>query len=140
MTQTTFYLAAVLVTLSLGAYGCNFSATNEPSTSNPPAQTNADDAHAEHGDHAEHGEHADHGADGMSDMEMMKAELAKLSPEDAASAEKQHFCLVSGKMLGTMGPPQKVDVNGQQVWICCAHCKDELPAKPDEYLARLKKE
>ena len=76
----------------------------------------------------------------MSDMEKMRAELAKLSAEDAASAEKQHVCPVSGKMLGTMGPPQKIDVNGQQVWICCAGCKDQLLQKPDKYLAKLKKE
>ncbi len=73
-------------------------------------------------------------------MEKMKAELAKLSPEDAASAEKQHVCPVSGKMLGTMGAPQKIDVNGQGVWICCAGCKDQLLEKPDEYLAKLKQE
>lgn len=74
------------------------------------------------------------------DMEKMKAELAKLSPEDAASAEKQHVCPVSGKMLGTMGPPQKMDVNGQQVWICCDGCTEILLKDPDEYLAKLKKE
>jgi YHS domain-containing protein len=71
-------------------------------------------------------------------MEKMKAELAKLSPEDAASAEKQHMCPVSGEMLGVMGAPKKVEVNGQQVWICCEHCEEKLLANPDEYLAKLK--
>ncbi len=74
------------------------------------------------------------------DMEKMKAELAKLSPEDAASAEKQHICPVSGEMLGTMGPPQKVEVNGQQVWICCDGCKEAIVKDPEKYLAKLKKE
>lgn len=73
-------------------------------------------------------------------MEKMKAELAKLSPEDAASAEKQHVCPVSGEMLGTMGAPQKIDVNGQMVWICCAGCKDQLLEQPGKFLAKLKKE
>jgi Cu(I)/Ag(I) efflux system membrane fusion protein len=86
-------------------------------------------------DHA--GEHGSHNA---SDVEKMKAELAKLPPEDAASAEKQHFCPVSGEMLGTMGPPLKVDVNGTQVWICCKGCREELLANPDEFLAKLNKE
>ena len=72
--------------------------------------------------------------------EKMKAELAKLSPVDAASAEKQHFCPVSGDMLGAMGAPIKVDVDGQQVWICCEGCRDSLLENPDEYLAKLKKE
>jgi Cu(I)/Ag(I) efflux system membrane fusion protein len=77
---------------------------------------------------------------GQSDMAKMKAELATLSPEDAVSAEKQHVCPVSGKMLGTMGPPNKVDVNGTLVWICCDGCKDELLQNADKYLADLKKE
>ncbi len=77
---------------------------------------------------------------GSSDMEKMKAELAKLSPEDAASAEKQHVCLVTDKMLGTMGPPLKVDVDGKPIWICCEGCRDELLANKETYLAKLKKE
>ncbi|MCA9088016.1 MAG: hypothetical protein KDA90_05200 [Planctomycetaceae bacterium] len=81
----------------------------------------------------------DHGTTG-SGMEKMKAELAKLSPEDAASAEKQHLCPVSGGMLGTMGAPIKIDVNGETVWICCSGCKQKLLDHPDEYLAKLHNE
>lgn len=73
-------------------------------------------------------------------MEKMKAELAKLSPEDAASAEKQHVCLVTDKMLGTMGAPKKVDVDGKIVWICCEGCREELLGNKETYLAKLKKE
>lgn len=79
-------------------------------------------------------------AAGPSDMEKMKAELAKLSPEDAASAEKQHVCLVTDKMLGTMGPPLKVDVDGKPIWICCKGCREKLVANEDTYLAKLKSE
>jgi len=75
-----------------------------------------------------------------SDMKKMKVELAKLSPGDAASAEKQHICPVTDKMLGTMGAPQKVDVNGKQVWICCDGCREELLTNKDTYLVKLKKE
>lgn len=42
-------------------------------------------------------------------------------------------------MLGTMGAPQEMDVKGQQVWICCDDCKDQLLENPDEFLAKLKK-
>lgn len=73
-----------------------------------------------------------------SDMTQMKEQLAKLSPEDAASAEKQHFCPVTKKMLGTMGPPLKVEVKSKQVWICCEGCRDELLANADKYLADVK--
>ena len=70
----------------------------------------------------------------------MHAQLAKLSPEDAASAEKQHVCPVSGEMLGLMGPPVKVDVQGTQVWICCDDCREQLLAEPEQYLAKLRAE
>ena len=39
-----------------------------------------------------------------------------------------------------MGAPKKIDVNGQQVWICCDGCKDTLLASPEEDLAKLKSE
>jgi Cu(I)/Ag(I) efflux system membrane fusion protein len=122
----------VVTTLLVGVYGCSGPSGSE---STPPAVPVVSDSHGEHADH-EHSDHA-HG-DSMTDMEKMKAELAKLSPEDSASAEKQHVCLVSGEMLGTMGAPIKVDVNGQQVWICCEGCRDMLLENPDEYLAKLK--
>lgn len=92
-----------------------------------------------HGGH-DHGEHAHDQDGGQTDMEKMKAQLAKLSPEDAASAERQHICPVSGEMLGTMGAPEKVDVDGQPVWICCDGCKDRLLESPEEYLATLNNE
>lgn len=126
------WIAALVFSVS----GCNSTPT-EPSPSSQAIDVHAD--HANHGDN-DHANHADHGEAGLSDMEKMKAELAKLSPEDAAAAEKQHVCPVSGEMLGTMGAPQKIDVNGQNVWICCDGCKDQLLEKPDQYLAKLNQE
>ena len=70
-------------------------------------------------------------------MEKMTEALADFSEEDRKSAMKQHFCPVTGEMLGTMGEPKKVEVKGQQVWICCDGCKDKLLADPDKYLAKL---
>ncbi len=123
----------VVAVIAFALSGCSSTSPDATGSSTPAA---ADD----HGDH-DHDEHAQHGDDeGQSDMEKMTAELAKLSAEDSDSAEKQHFCPVSGEMLGTMGAPQKVDVNGQQVWICCEGCKDQLLENPDEYLAKLQKE
>ncbi len=140
------YLLSMLAVASLTFYGCNSSTgPSSPAGGGEPAgspeavggETDAD-AHANHGDHGDHAAHDDGHAHGQTDMEKMKASLANLSPEDAASAEKQHFCPVSGAMLGTMGVPKKVDVNGQQVWICCDECKGELMANPEKYLAKLK--
>lgn len=112
----------LLVSTALFALvGCNPSSTERPPATDK-VETNA---------------HGDSSAD-KSAMEKMKAELAKLPPEDAASAEKQHFCPVTGEMLGSMGPPKKVDVKGRQVWICCEGCRKELLANPEKYFAKLK--
>jgi hypothetical protein len=105
-----------VVALSM-AVGCG---TNPPPDANPPAWASGDETE--------------------SDMAKMKAELAKLPPEDSASAKKQHVCPVTGKMLGTMGAPEKVDVDGKAVWICCAGCREELLSNKDAYLAKLKKD
>ena len=67
------------------------------------------------------------------------AALEELPIEDKSLAETQKICPVSGELLGTMGAPIKVDVNGQPVFICCEGCKDKLLSKPEEYLAKLKK-
>lgn len=117
-------------------YGCGAPNETTVDAPNPPADSgNGQDGHGH--SHEGHNHHGDHG---QADMDKMKAELAKLPPEDAASAEKQHFCPVSGETLGAMGAPQKVDVEGQEIWICCEHCKDKLLEKPDEYLAKLQKD
>jgi YHS domain-containing protein len=85
------------------------------------------------GDH----DHAQHGQGVKTDMEKMSEALVSFSEEDRQSAMKQHICPVSGEMLGTMGAPQKVEVQGKTVWICCDGCKDKLLADPDKYLAKL---
>jgi YHS domain-containing protein len=112
-------LAAVLLALS----GCG-----SPSNNTGPEARPSVDGPSEHGGHE------------PADMDKIKAVLATMSPEDAASVEKQHACPVGGELLGTMGAPIKVDVKGQTVWLCCEGCKDTLLANPDEYLAKLKKE
>jgi hypothetical protein len=117
----------------LGVSGCGSPDSDTADTSAPAATTSA--VADEHDGH-DHGDD-DQGA-AKSDMEKMTEQLASLSAEDRASAMKQHVCPVSGEMLGTMGVPEKVDVNGQAVWICCDGCKDKLLAEPDKYLAKLK--
>jgi Cu(I)/Ag(I) efflux system membrane fusion protein len=116
--------------LILGIYGCNSPETDPVTPPATPASDTADD-HADH----DHGDHAD----ANSPMAKMMPGLKELSPEDHKSAMAQHMCPVSGEMLGTMGAPEKVDVNGKSVWICCDGCKDKLLAGPDKYLAKLNK-
>ena len=146
MKRKTLVPAAIALVLILGAYGCNSPETGTPAA--PTTPTGTEDVHDEH-DHAAHTEtddkhaghdHATQDQNGeKSDMEKMNEALASFSEEDRASAMKQHFCPVSGAMLGTMGAPEKVDVEGQAVWICCDGCKDKLLGDPEKYLAKLMK-
>lgn len=141
MTSKLLLSLALGFGLFLAVSGCNSTESDTTGPATPAADTNSlDHSEMEH-DHAghDHGDH-DHGDGdhaGKTDMEMMTEALADFSEEDRKSAMKQHFCPVSGEMLGTMGEPEKVEVEGQQVWICCDGCKDKLLADPDKYLAKL---
>jgi hypothetical protein len=135
--------------LFVGVVGCQKSdVTETDGSTSPPASTEMDHDGMNHDDHDMDGH--DHSADSeqhgaeeipaaKSDMDKMIEALADLPEEDRKSAMKQHFCPVSGEMLGVMGAPEKIDVNGQAVWICCDGCKDKLLADPDKYLAKLNK-
>ncbi|MBL8816965.1 MAG: hypothetical protein JNL58_13130 [Planctomyces sp.] len=68
--------------------------------------------------------------------------MSALSDEDRRLAEEQKFCVVSeSSLLGSMGPPIKLDINGQPVFICCEGCEAQAKRDPDatlEAVARLK--
>ena len=64
-------------------------------------------------------------------------EFAELDEADRAAALAQKVCPVSGEALGSMGAPIKVTVEGRDVFLCCAGCKDKLLADPKTYLAKL---
>src|SRR5262249_48968386 len=67
------------------------------------------------------------------------AALAKLSPEDRTLAEAQRFCVVlPNSRLGSMGPPIKIMVEGEPVFVCCAGCKGTVTSKPQEMLSAAK--
>jgi Cu(I)/Ag(I) efflux system membrane fusion protein len=65
------------------------------------------------------------------------AALSQLAPEDRALVEKQRICPVAEYQLGAMGVPQKVDVHGTPVFICCEGCREALLSEPEKYLAKL---
>jgi hypothetical protein len=72
-----------------------------------------------------------------SDDADIQAERAKLSPEDRVSVEAQDYCAINNKegRLGSMGPPIKVEIKGETVFLCCAGCRKQALAHPDETLA-----
>jgi hypothetical protein len=65
------------------------------------------------------------------------AELAELSADDRALAERQEICPVSGQPLGSMGKPYKVTVQGRDVLLCCAGCEDAIRGDAEAYLGKL---
>lgn len=68
------------------------------------------------------------------------ASLSKLSPSDRRLAERQQFCVVSEDgLLGSMGVPIKLSVEGETVFLCCEGCRDEALKDPKKTLAQLKK-
>jgi hypothetical protein len=69
----------------------------------------------------------------------IKDNLAELSPEDRKLAEAQKYCVMSNERLGTMGPPVKILVKDQPVFLCCGACKKDALKNPDETLAKVTK-
>lgn len=93
--------------------GCGSSQNVEPANS----------SHAGHGGHADSADRA--------------ANLAKLSSEDRSLAEAQGYCAVSEEPLGSMGPPIKLIINDQPVFVCCNGCDKNAKSNPDATLAKV---
>ena len=129
---TTLFSAVTLMSVALWITGCGAPNDNTPSSSSGNTPSEHD-----HGDH-DHSEH-DHGSHehGETDSAEIAANLAKLSAEDRAAAEKQKTCPVTDEALGSMDAPIKLEVAGHTVFICCKGCEKELRENPDTYLAKL---
>ena len=117
-----------LLMFTLAAVGCN---TSTAPSLPPPAQNTGSHDHDGH-DHDGH-DHA-HDEDGV-DPNLIATNLAKLTEEDRLLAEKQGICFVGGEALGSMGAPEKVDVDGTPIFICCKSCEREILNNKEKYLA-----
>lgn len=60
-----------------------------------------------------------------------------LATADRAPAIRQRTCPVTGKPLGSMGVPPRVDMQGRVVYLCCDGCIPAIQANPSQYLAKL---
>ncbi len=68
------------------------------------------------------------------------AALAELSADDHVLAIAQKFCAVEPEnLLGSMGAPVKVMIEGEPVFLCCAGCEESALADPQKTLASLHK-
>ena len=133
-----------LAALSLFAFAATGCQQEETSLTEPPVPTGTgggghshDNGDHDHGDH-DHGDH-DHG-DHEADLTKVKLNLAKLSVEDRKLAEGQKTCPVGGELLGFMGKPIKLDVDGTAIFICCRGCEKEVMENKEEFLAKLNSE
>lgn len=71
------------------------------------------------------------------DSEIREA-LNRLSPADRSLAISQRLCPINeGSRLGSMGPPVKVMIDGQPVFLCCEGCEDGAKSKPAETLNKV---
>lgn len=59
------------------------------------------------------------------------------TPTDRALVDRQQTCPVTGKALGSMGPPVRVTVGGRVAFLCCEGCQPALEGNPERYLAKL---
>jgi Cu(I)/Ag(I) efflux system membrane fusion protein len=67
------------------------------------------------------------------------AVLAKLPPADRKLAEQQRTCpVLKDSRLGSMGPPIKLTLTGETVFLCCAGCKGQATSNPEQTAARVR--
>jgi Cu(I)/Ag(I) efflux system membrane fusion protein len=59
---------------------------------------------------------------------------ARPTAAPTALTPSQAVCPVTGKPLGSMGPPVRVTVAGKSVLLCCEGCEEKLRRDPKKYL------
>jgi Cu(I)/Ag(I) efflux system membrane fusion protein len=68
----------------------------------------------------------------------LAAVLDRLPAADRILVESQKFCpILPDNRLGSMGPPVKVTVDGQVVFLCCGGCKKPALANPQATLRKV---
>lgn len=68
----------------------------------------------------------------------IRKERNKLSAEDRALVDAQEFCAIANEEpLGSMGPPIRLVLEGQTIFLCCQGCEKEARADPKKTLARV---
>ena len=69
----------------------------------------------------------------------LAASFAALAPEDSVAAMSQRFCpVLETSRLGSMGPPVKLIIDGQPVFLCCEGCEKSALQDPQATVAKVK--
>ena len=83
--------------------------------------------------HDAHGEHDTATPDEVSAK--IAENLKQLTPDDRELVEAQKYCPVMPDVrLGEMGPPIKVEFDGQAIMVCCKGCQKAALANPAKTL------
>ncbi len=67
----------------------------------------------------------------------VRTALAKLSDTDRALAETQKYCPIHKGRLGSMGKPERIELEGQPVFLCCSACTEQARAEPKATLEQV---
>ena len=67
------------------------------------------------------------------------AVLAKLPEGERKLVELQKTCpILKDSRLGSMGPPVKLTLAGETVFLCCSGCKAQAVADPEKTAAKVR--
>jgi Cu(I)/Ag(I) efflux system membrane fusion protein len=70
----------------------------------------------------------------------VRTELAKLNSADRQLAEAQRFCpILANSRLGGMGPPVKLALDGETVFVCCENCVEDAKGNPKKTVDAVKR-
>ncbi|HJT77216.1 MAG TPA: hypothetical protein VJ739_08440 [Gemmataceae bacterium] len=121
--KTTDWLWCMVLFIPLALAGCKDAASDR---AKPPA-TDKERVSDKSADKQGQGEDAE-----------IRANLAKLGPEDRKLAEEQKFCVIQkDNRLGAMDVPIKVMVKDRPVFVCCKGCVRRALNNPDQTLTRV---
>ncbi len=62
--------------------------------------------------------------------------VAALTQADTPGVDRQQVCPVTGASLGSMGPPVKVLLDDEPLFLCCRACVSKVEQNPQVYLPR----
>jgi hypothetical protein len=67
----------------------------------------------------------------------IQAALDKLPEADRALALAQKYCPIQKTRLGIMGKPDRIEIEGQPVFLCCSSCEEDARANPKKTLEQV---
>ena len=117
-------VSRMLLTMLCASFVTLLGCSQEPKSSSPPASGPATTVSA-----APSGEDA-----------KIEAAINELSEDDRPLAKAQKFCAVNQKgLLGSMGKPYKIEIDGKPVFLCCDGCEKDALKDLQATLAKVEK-